>query len=220
MNTEKLYTIAKELNDDFASTKISENLNEVIANLQNLINSPNNPTYQTGLRTGLDSFYSSLSSSKVNSFSPAQKDVLSQIEGGVFLGNNLIEVVTDLIERNQLTPSVALEQLTKYQEAINRLRDGVNKIVSGFNDLKLEKEILDNNTCEVGVLIPRTQIDNSLSIFSKEVNELIFIFNHFSEFAEGEKKDYKIRSLSSSDLFVSIVSQPVVWVLAFAKSVD
>ena len=54
----------------------------------------------------------------------------------------------------------------------------------------------------IGVLIPRDAVDNQLLGFIKELKDVGFILNTFSEVATGKKDDLSIRTISSTDLMV------------------
>jgi hypothetical protein len=112
----------------------------------------------------------------------------------------LLTKVDSIIQRNNITPSIAAEELTELTNELNRIKGGLDQLISGFNILSIGAEVLEPGQCEVGILIPRNAIDNKLENLKKELNELEFILKHFSEVTLGEQLPLEIRSLSSTDL--------------------
>lgn len=65
--------------------------------------------------------------------------------------------------------------------------------------LKVGAEELEIGKFEVGVLIPREAVSNELKPFGKELLQLNKILVPFLELGTGERPDYEIRSISSSE---------------------
>ncbi len=59
-------------------------------------------------------------------------------------------------------------------------------------------------------MIPRKAVNNQLNEFGKELQELNFIFGTFSELASGNRENYEIKSISSSDLGIYLAAIPPV----------
>lgn len=60
-------------------------------------------------------------------------------------------------------------------------------------------EELEPGQCELSYLIPRKFTEENLSSLKKEIAELNFILNNISVVATGEKQEFKVNTLSSSD---------------------
>lgn len=220
MNTEKLYSICKELQLDFTQNKTVEHLTNLTNALQNVVNSPSDATQQTNLATKIKELENALNKSTVNYFSPAWRQMLEELGGTYLLGLELLETINETFQKNQITPVIALETIKELKQKLSKFKTGVDAIIQGFDTLELEGDELEENYSEIGFLIPRDFIDNDLDNLGKEIHELTFILNALTEFVNGKKESYKIKSISSSDPLITITTETVLWILAFAKIVE
>lgn len=127
---------------------------------------------------------------------------LTEIGGERLFGQSLKQDVEDIFARNQITPAVALDELRQLHKQLEEFQGALNDGTSAFSYLKVGDETLPPGECEVGVLIPRTSVNNRLLDLANEFKELGFILNTFAEVATGSKDKLTIRTLSSTELLV------------------
>lgn len=220
MNTEKLYSICKELTREYSEKALIDNLQHIINLLQAVINNPADPNQQTELAERLRILRESLSTSYVNDFSAGWKQTLKDLKGDTLFGREFLIQINSIFERNQITQAVAMTELQTLISKHIAFKEGITSVISGFDKLEMEKEILEPNHSEIGFLIPRTYLDNDLDKFGKEIHEITFILNHIAEYSTGQKQSFKIKSISSSDFLITIDAETITWVLLFAKGVS
>ena len=220
MNTEKLYSICEVIHRDFTENKPIEYLNQIVKALQNVVNNPSDSNQQNNIATQRRNLQNALNKSYANDLSPAWRQMLKEIGGSEFVGKELLTRIDNIFGRNQITPAAALQEMKELQQQVSKFQAGVNSIIQGFDDLGLKKDELEENHSEIGFLIPRDFIDNDLKTLGNEIHEISFILNHIREFVTGEKESFKIKSLSSSDPFITITTETVLWVYVFARAVD
>ena len=220
MNTEKLYSICKELDREYSEKSLIDNLQYIINVLQNVINNPADPDQQNQLAERLRILRESLASSFTNDFSAGWKQTLKELKGDALFGREFLTQINSIFERNQITPAVAMAELRTLVDRHNAFKEGITAIITGFDRLGMEKEVLEPNHSEIGFLIPRTYLDNDLDKFGKEIHEITFILNHIAEYSTGQKQSFKIKSISSSDFLITINAETIAWVLLFAKGVS
>jgi hypothetical protein len=220
MNSEKLYTLCDDLQKDFTQTKIIESMSNLEAALQNVVNSPGDSNSQITLSTRQQALYASIDKSIVKDFSPAWVQMLNIIGGTEILGTKLREKIDLIFMRNQITPATALKEIKFLQEELTKFKNGITSVVNGFVALKLESDELGENETEIGFLIPREYVKNDLAELGDEIKEITFILNNLTEFVTGKKETFNIKTISSSDFFISISAETVLWILAFAKAVE
>ena len=126
------------------------------------------------------------------------------------LGNNLLSRIQEIFQRNQITPSVAFEELQSLHKEIAARKTSLEQLVASLEQLEIGAEELEPGQCEVGVLVPRLAVNNRLNEFANDLNELNKIFGAFSELTTGTRPGFEIRSISSSDLNVFLQMLPVV----------
>lgn len=201
MNAERLHAIVIALNKEVTGRGVVNKMQEMVNALQNVVNQPH-PSHQQNLATSRDAMYAAVTDTASDEFSPTWRQILSEIGGDDLFGKNLKEDIEAVFARNQLTPAVALEDLRKLLDRLQKFTTALDEVASSFRLFEIGHEQLAPGECEIGVLIPRPAVSNRLLDFAKELNELGFILNTFSEVATGKKDELTIRTISSSDLLV------------------
>ena len=205
MNVERLHRVIFDFNKDIQNTNIIALLQEVRDNLQNVINQPNQPTYQTNLVSSLDSLYKGLLKSKYNNYTPMFKETISEISGNINLGSELKHQIENIFATNTITPAKALEDINLIISNTNELQAGITNTINGLESLNIDKEELEPGECELGYTIPRKYIDNKLVGLKNEIAELNFILNFITEAVTGETEEYKVKTISSSEFLLYVI---------------
>ena len=217
MNTERLHIITLAIRNDLAETKVQATLEQLVSALQNQVNQPQQPDFQQQVSKQLITLNEALSKASSNSFSPGWRQSIKELAIDYLLGNELAEALQEVFRRNQITPSVALDEIKELSNEVTALKKAVDEIAEGFDYLEIGKEELEPGECEIGVLIPRSAVNNKLNNLGKELSDLDGVFRTFSEVATGKRPDFEIRSISSSDLTVYLsMLPPIAACLAFA----
>jgi hypothetical protein len=104
------------------------------------------------------------------------------------------------------------KQLTFYINTINQAEEALDSLNISSDELK-------QGECEVTYSIPRDYTESELGNLDKEIHQLKFILDRFSEAVTGQFEKFEVRALSTSDytLFLT-VGLPIV--LALGKSVS
>ncbi|HUU47241.1 MAG TPA: hypothetical protein VMX17_12360 [Candidatus Glassbacteria bacterium] len=210
MNAERLHALCLSLQKEINQINIHQKLQQVVQFLQNIVNQPQQPQPQQQLSNVVTQLHNELSNSQSDAFSPAWRQAFEEIGGEKLLGIALSERIREIIEHNQITPSSAHQEIQKIQQEFEHFKSGIDNTVAGLKSLNIGYELLKPGECEVGVVIPRKAVNNQLNEFGKELQELNFIFGTFSELASGSRENYKIKSISSSDLGIYLAAIPPV----------
>jgi hypothetical protein len=207
MNAERLHAIAVALHKEMVATQTVAQIEALCNSLQQVLQQGNHPQYQENLANNLKKTYSTLSACPSDNFSPAWKQLLSEMGGTPFFGLSLKAAVEEVFQRNQITPAVALKELQQLSQRLNAFQQALDQILAAFKQFKIGNEKLEPGECEIGMLIPRDAVGNNLNGFAQELKELIFVLNTFSEVATGTPDELSIKTISSSDLTVYLNAQ-------------
>jgi len=210
MNAERLHAICLSLQREINQINIQNKLQQIDKSLQQIVNQPQQPQPQQQLSNVLSQLHNELSDSLSDAFSPAWRQALQEIGGDKLLGAALSERIREIIERNQITPSAAQQEIQQIKQSFEQFKSGIDNTVNGLKPLNIGYEKLDPGECEVGVVIPRKAVNNQLNEFGKELQELNFIFGTFAELASGNRENYEIKSISSSDFGIYLAAIPPV----------
>jgi len=205
MNVERLHRILIDLDRDIKTDKIITLVQQIRDHLQNQVNQPNQPTHQTNLVNSLNNLYKALDNSKFNDYSPSWKEIISEISGEMELGIPLKNRIEGILASNSITPANALEEIKKIFDNLQEFQTAIKSTLTGLKALGIEEEDLEAGQCELGYTIPREYVENKLSELKDEIGELNFILNNISEAVTGEKQEYEVKTISSSDFLLYVI---------------
>lgn len=205
MNVERLHRVLKDLKEDIAASNILKLGTQVQSHLQNQVSQPNQPTHQTNLVASLKKLYAALENSSFNRLTPSAKQIIAEVTEEMLLGENLESRIEQIFATNSITPANALEEIKEIISELNEKITAIDKTLEGFEGLNIPDEDLEPGESELGYSIPRQYVDNKLVSLKDEIAELNFILNTISEAVTGEKQEYKVRTISSSDFLLYII---------------
>lgn len=209
MNVERLHVIAIAIRDDINKTNIENSLQQLIQNLQNQVNQPQNTNFQQQVSQLRNTIFQSLESAKSNDFSPTWKQVIEELGLKDILGIALKDRIESIFLRNQITPATALQELQGIHKQITSTKGPLDQMINAFQQFKIGIEKLEPGECEIGVLIPRSFVKNFLHGFAEELENLNKIFTPFEELTTGTREGFKIKTISSTDLSIFFSSHAI-----------
>lgn len=205
MNVERLHRVIYDFKNDLVQTNILALIQNVRDNLQNVVNQPNQPTYQINLVASIDELNKGLMSSRHNNYTPMFKETISDISNNMNFGEELKNEIQNIFASNSITPAKALEDINKIYNEISTVQTGITNAISGLESLNIEKEELEPGECELGYTIPRNYVDNKLVELKNEIGELNFILNFITEAVTGKTEEYKVKTISSSEFLLYVI---------------
>ena len=125
MNVERLHRVIFDFQNDLQKTNLLGNLQAVRDNLQNIVNQPNQPTYQTSLVASIDELNKALHTSKYNSYTPMFKETIAEITNEMKFGEELKSEIDNIFASNLITPAKALEDIDKIVNEIIKIQTGI-----------------------------------------------------------------------------------------------
>lgn len=200
MNAERLHAIVSALKHEIDTRGIVNRLQEVVNALKAMTGG--DPSQQQRLTQNLSSLFSALNEAESNNFSPGWRLILDEIGGAELFGNALRAKVTAIIESRQIMPAVAADELQMILKELQEFKKATEQCIFSLRHFRIGNEKLEPGQCEIGLLIPRREVNNQLDGLCGELEHLSFILNTFSEVVTGKKDDLKIRAISSSELLV------------------
>jgi hypothetical protein len=210
VNVERLNTITDALRTDLSQTDILGQLQQLVSALQNQVNQPGQPVYEQQVSQFYESLRTALANSAINSFSPTWQQVLEELGIANLLGQQLEYRIEDIFSRNKITPTIAQQELQQILTELQAFMSSLDNLSTAFRQLQIESEELERGDCEMGILVPRTFVDNRLDKFSEELVELNRIFGVFAEISTGSRPGFEIRTISSSALTIFLNVAPAV----------
>jgi len=210
VNAERLHAVVRAIRDDLRKTKALQLFQQLRDALQNQVNQPQQPAHQQQVSESLRQLDQVLGEATINAFTPAWKQALSEIGVLDLFGERLRDSIREIFARNQITPSVALQEIIEIAKRLEQVSSSIDQLIAGLAVLQIGAEELEPGECELGVLVPRNAVQNRLGEFAKELATLNKMLGIFEELATGTRSGFPIRSISSSDLTVFLDLAPQV----------
>jgi len=203
MNAERLHALVLKVSEELVRTRAVDLLAAISSALQQVVGGQVGPG-QKRLGDAVTEFRNQMTESQVDTWSPAFLELLEEIGYRDFLGQKLLERVNQILASNEITPSLANEQIDAIRRRLEGLREACTAIKAGFETLSISSDTLVPGECEVGVLIPRIAVENDLGELADEFTEIEFIIRTAREIVTGETEQVIVRTISSSDFSVFI----------------
>src|SRR6266571_2259615 len=197
MNAERLHIVALTLRQEITEQNVIGTLQNLVSSLQSIVQS-NNANTQQNLVSSRDTFYTAVTDTPSDSFTPAWRQILVEMGGEELFGKNLKQQVQHILFDNQMTPGVAHRQLGEILTKLQAFKNALDQLVAAFEHFGIGSEQLAPGEAEITLLVPREEVHDKLEEFIEELDDMKFILNTFSELATGHKDDLTIRTVSSS----------------------
>lgn len=208
MNAERLHALALAIKDDLQATGVVATMQQLRDALQNQVNAPQEPSYQQQVSTALQQLAESLAAASSNAFPPTWEQALEELGIEGLIGQPLAGAVREIFERNQITPSVAHQEIQALTGRLEALATALDQLLAGLSHLGVGSENLETGEAEVGILIPRAVIENELGQLGDEFVQLQRLLGPFLEIATGSRPAVEVRTISSTDFGVFLDIAP------------
>lgn len=210
MNAERLHVITLAIQQEMQSTNILVVMQLLRDTLQQMVSQPAHPQHQQNVSARRKEMRELLDNSRTRDFSPSWQQVVDEIGAGGLIGLPLRDRVESIFARNQITPSVAHEEISALCDELHQMAQAIDAAVKAFKLLRIGAEDLSPDEVEFGLVVPRLQVDNKLKQFGDELLKLNRALGPFSELVGEARSGYEIRTISSSDLSVYLHVLPQV----------
>ena len=208
MNVERLHAIAKAVNAEIRQMELLGKMTALQSALTNQANSPQEPSYQQSVATSRQELVDVLTDAPSDSYTPTWRQVIDEMGFDDLVGAQLLKRIDEIFNRNQITTSVARDEVTQLTTDLQELVTALHSLLESLAYFEIGSEELDPGEAEVGVLIPRPAVDEELPKLGGEFEELQNILGPFLELAEGSRPPLKVRTISSSDFTVYLAMAP------------
>ncbi len=210
MNAERLHAICRAIRADLDTTSSVSHLSQLATRLQELVNSPQQPQPQQQVSQVREQLRHALADSSSNAFSPVWVQVTEEIGAAPLLGSQLSETIEEIFARNEITPSVAQEEIQRLAERLTELNKAIDQVLQGFASLEVGNEDLEPGECELAILVPRKAVQHELPRLGQEFEKLQKIFGPFAELATGSRPPFVVKTISSSDFSLFLELAPEI----------
>lgn len=217
MNAERLHLVAQSIADELAELNVAAVAGNLRDGLRGLANNPADAAAQQQV-SDARSQLAPLAAAASNTWPPTDRQILDELWISDIIGETLRERFEEILARNDITPSVALEEVEPIVERLQEVTMHLSELLNGLKAFDISQDELVADEFEVGVAIPRGAVSNKLPQLGEEFLELQQILGPFEELAGEGRPDFEVRAIASSDFSVFLLASPGV-VLVIAQAV-
>lgn len=218
MNAEQLHGVVRKLHQAHSTHRTIKRVNAARDALQNSISNPGNADVQQTYRGALAALEQVLRDEALTIFSVKDNAIL--VETGLFklTGPSLWEGVTSAVNGDQLTPSLAVQQLEQISQRINAQLGSLGQLDQILNDLNVGYDDVEPEEAQAGFYIHRTTGENiSFEELIEEQAEINQFVSLATELVTGKSESPGVKLLTASDYgFLLEVVPPVAGFMALA----
>jgi hypothetical protein len=219
VNAERLHAIAEVLRAEIRETNYPALLDALVEGLRDSVKAPSQAAPQEQASAARQELNAVLREAPSNSFSPAWRQALEEMEVVDLLGEPLADELERILSTNEITPGVAANEIFEIQKRVKEFVASLDQAASALSFFQIGQEDLSPGEFEIGFLIPRRAVDNGLEQLGEEFIELKQILAPFNELAGEGRPELQVRTISSSEFQVFLDSVPAVAALV-ATSVE
>ncbi len=154
---------------------------------------------------------------------PYARDVIKHLELEQFMGSNLSDSINAIISKTSYDPGTLAKDLKTLQTKLSDKTVHVTQIDDSFTKLYVEWERVHDGQCELGLILPRESVGNTLTELTSEFAKHDKLFRGINELTGAKQIDPVIQTISSSawQLFIEIDAVSVsAWVFAIERIVQ
>ncbi len=153
---------------------------------------------------------------------PYAQQVIAELSINDFLDPNITNTFQQIVSDRSFDHAGIASDFRALGVKLNTKVTQLKSIDSAFSELDVEFERVKEEQAEVGILLPREVVGESLSALTSEFGKLGTLFRAINELTGSTEYDPKVRTISSSwwQIFLDMdPTQTLVWIVSIERIV-
>jgi hypothetical protein len=201
MDASKLQNILLDLTSD-EETVITETLNTLINNI--------NANQSIEISTNLTKLKDAFLQNKSNEYNPSNLAIVDNIGARNYFGQSGFNKVDVILKKNSFNVQKTVDDLQKYITQRNEFVALVKTTSENLKKLNINPHFHNDNTFEVGILMPQELTDNKIINVTKELNHWDKVFKTIKELTGSPIDDTEINFVNNGSLEFFIDNGPQI----------
>ena len=198
MNIELLMDVLASISDANKEQDVYKHLTQLHSSLQKTISAPSDSASKA-FKSKYNEILNMLDNQPTNDTYPSHINTINDIGGSDFIGRGLKNRLINIIDENNLTPNIALDELDEINGEVKAFYNKVSSIYSGLLDFNFSRTEIEHNYFQVLITIPKKQIPDNLEALKTEFDSIDKIVRVISEVADGRGGSPKVVLISASE---------------------
>ncbi len=207
MHLGKFHFAIVQIDEEISSSGLPALLENVFNSLQQYVASSNDQTSQQ-FKQHLDALEGALEKAPSNNASPTYRTILEQIGASQNLGRGLSREIRKILDANNVIPARAHSELTALRERFQKFVGLITSVKNAFTELRVEIDQLEPGQCELGIVLPRAAVGETLGNLAIEFKNMEQLFIGISQLVGEGHAGTKVKILSASDWQVFLDQAP------------
>lgn len=208
MNAERLHAVARRIRGEIDALSVLQNLDNLLAGLQGLANSPSDPASQQRLSEARTALQTTLTTAPSNGWPSSDRQLVDELGLSDLLGEALLNRIEAVLSKNDMTPAVAANEITPIVEALRTDQAHLIALTDALSHFEIGADEPPDDAAEIVLTIPREAVDEDLRELGKEFTELARILRPFQELTTGSRGAIPVESISSSAFGLELLAIP------------
>ncbi len=212
-----IYDLAEHFKKADLVTKL-----EQCASLLDNYSSTRDQSHLESFKNTLKNFFSSANIKDPDLQQPYALQIIEDLSIENLLSPNINKHVQLLVTQRSFDHVALAVDLRNFAQEINKKISQISNIDTAFSELKVEFQRVEGNEAEVGIMLPRQIVGETLKDLTSEFGELAKLFRAINELTAAQDYDPKVRTISSSwwQVFLELdATQIAAWTVAIERIV-
>jgi len=208
MHVGMLHGALESIKQEYVNYGIIELLKQLQTFLQTSISQPT-PETAKSFKEKYTEINKILSSCNSNNATPTRRMIYEEIKAIPNIGIGLLDKINHIISSNQVVPANALSEITVLIKELSSYINSVHNIITEFEVLDIEYEVLESGKFEGGISIPRNLISPSLDDLSKEFSNIDTFIKTIKEIVGDDPTSVGVKTITSSEwqVFIDLIPE-------------
>ena len=141
MNVERLHRVARLILDELAENDTRGDVLRLRNGLEAAAVNPTDAQVQQVLSEARTHLQQTLSTVPSNDLPPSDREILDEIGISNVVGQSLLDRIEETLVRNQMTPSIALDEIDPIRERLDEGVRHLTSLVRGFEFFGIGREV-------------------------------------------------------------------------------
>jgi hypothetical protein len=218
----RFHYVIEGLNSHFKKAQLPQKLEQCASFLDQYASS-RTPQQLTSFRSAVEELLAASDQLAPSLMQPYARQVIDDMRIADLLPPTFQSSITRAIAERSFDPAGLAGELRSIASAATTKTGHIAAIDTGFTALGVEYERVDSDAAELGFLIPREVVGETLKNLTDEFDELSKLLRAINELVAAEDYDPRVLTISSSwwQVFLDLnPEQILVWVLAIERIVN
>lgn len=221
MHLGRFHAIVDHLERHFRAEGFTKKLNAA-ADALDKYNQTRSESNITDFRNNLSAFFSSSENVAHELMQPYAHQVIDELGLKSLFPPVPRQVIDKIVSANSFDSVTLAEALRKQTKIYQTKIDYLNQLDTSLRGLSAEYTVVEDDKAEVGLLLPREIVGETLPELTKEFDKISFLARAINELTGQQNYDPRVATISSSwwQVFLEVpVDQVALWAVAIERIV-